>query len=243
METKVLSATEEEIAAIKGVHRYDVAAQDQAEAVAAKNSTYGIMDPSQTQPQATSGAVPEPAAAQAVTPAEPTQPVVEPAKVEVKPSEKSVELAKDPALDYKFTKEYIAEAKAALSELKVSLGEAKFSELEESIKKGLDSPFFIKNAKGGYTAKENIADIALKAQGFVNVPSAEDKAAKVAAVRDVAKVAPSPVIDTQQAKGKTQKDYLKDLKSGDPAARKAAMYKLTGVDETMGLIDGYMKRK
>jgi hypothetical protein len=236
MERIVSNATEEEINAIKGVHRFDVPANEQAEAIKTVNNNYGIHDPNQA----------------INAPVEPVKPVielvVEPVKavepVKVEEPIKPVEPAKvEPVEKYAFTKEYIAEAKTALAEIKTTLGEAKFSELEESIKKGLDSPFFVKNAKGGYTAKENIADIALKAQGFVNVPTEAEKAAKVAALRETVAIVPSPVIDNQAPKGRSQKDLLKDLKSPDYAARKAAMYKLTGVDETMDLINGYMKRK
>jgi hypothetical protein len=241
-ERQVIGATEEEIQAIKGTHRFDVQATEQPEVkvvTARDQSLYGINDP--TQQTAASGDAPIAAPAETAAASEKTQPSDNPAAA-APPA--PVAAAKEPeALDYKFSKEYIQEAKAALGELKIKLGETKFAELEESIKKGLDSPFFIKNAKGGYTAKENIADIALKAQGFTGVPTEEEKAAKVAHVRENAHIPPSPVVTQTVTQGKTQKDLLKDLKHGDPQARKSAMYKLTGVDETMALIDGYMKRK
>jgi hypothetical protein len=189
----------------------------------------------------------------AAKPAEPKAP--EPVKApEIKPKE--AEAIKQAILDankppelpkaepYKFTKDYIAQAKAAVEELRGMLGNEKFAELEPRIEKGLASDNFEKNAKGGYDAKANVFDIALKAQGFVGVPTPEEKEERVADVREAASVKPSPVVELPKENApKTQKDWVKDLKSGDPVKKKAAMYHLIGVDETADQLKGMLGRK
>jgi hypothetical protein len=250
-------ATQEEIDAVRGVSRgsggtmFEQSVRRGNAASAADKAAAGIQraidgkpivedKPPEPVPKTPEPVKPEPVAEKPVVKA----PEIKPA--EVKAIEKAIieankEPAANPAQPYAFTKDYIAQAKAAVEELRGILGNEKFAELEPRIEKGLASDNFEKNAKGGYDAKANVFDIALKAQGFIGIPTPEEKEERVADIREAASVKPSPVVESPPAGAKTQKDWVKQLKHGSHAERKAAMNHLIGVDETAEQLQGMIR--